>query len=108
MIDNLANILLDFPGEPNHIQCLAHIINLVVKINLRQFDVCKKKEKRNLNIPNVESQATNYPMNGKDNVTVLRDPHDDEDHLVRELYKEEKEMRPMRRMRQTTKTMKRS
>ena len=48
MIDSLANILLDFPGEPNHIQCLAHIINLVVKINLRQFDVCKKKREEKL------------------------------------------------------------
>ena len=55
MIDSLAKIVLDFPGESNHAHCLAHIANLVVKIILHQFDVSKKKGKNNApknNAPN--------------------------------------------------------
>ena len=60
MIENLAKIILDFPGEANCAQCLAHIMNLVVKIILRQFDMSKKKGKKdgpnNSNSDNVEDE----------------------------------------------------
>ena len=38
MVDELANRLENFAGRANHIRCFAHIINLVVKAILREFD----------------------------------------------------------------------
>ena len=45
MVENLAKLVVDFPGDANRARCLAHIVNLVVKIILRQFDISKKKKK---------------------------------------------------------------
>ncbi|KAL4264915.1 Zinc finger BED domain-containing [Pleurotus pulmonarius] len=38
MIEELAKIVLQFKGEKNRVRCFAHIINLVAKSLLRQFD----------------------------------------------------------------------
>lgn len=38
MIDALVNLINHFPGHKNRVRCFAHIVNLVVKIILRQFD----------------------------------------------------------------------
>lgn len=46
MMASLTNELDTFPGAVHHVWCLAHIINLVVKIILKQFDIQKKKKKR--------------------------------------------------------------
>ena len=46
MVENLAKLVVDFPGDANCARCLAHIVNLVFKIILRQFNISKKKEKR--------------------------------------------------------------
>lgn len=43
MIEELMDLLPDFPGALNRTRCFAHIINLVAKSLLRQFDVPKKK-----------------------------------------------------------------
>ena len=59
MIDSLSTIMADYPGEANRSRCLAHIVNLVVKIILRQFDVSKKKGKQNE--PDVTSNGQNWP-----------------------------------------------
>jgi hypothetical protein len=45
MIAQLSNQLENFPGEAKRTRCFAHIINLVVKCILKQFDVPKKKKK---------------------------------------------------------------
>ena len=44
MVENLAKLVVDFLRDTNRAQCLAHIVNLVVKIILRQFDISKKKK----------------------------------------------------------------
>src|SRR6266704_2801169 len=41
MIDALAEIVVAFPGAANRTRCFTHILNLVVKVILRQFDVPK-------------------------------------------------------------------
>jgi hypothetical protein len=41
MIDALAELLVAFPGSANRTRCFAHVLNLVVKVILRQFDVPK-------------------------------------------------------------------
>ena len=41
MIDALADLVVAFPGAANRTRCFTHILNLVVKAMLRQFDVPK-------------------------------------------------------------------
>lgn len=39
MINELANLLENFPGPANQTRCFAHVLNLVVKSIIRQFDL---------------------------------------------------------------------
>jgi hypothetical protein len=43
MIDHLAEILDTFPGSANRTRCFTHILNLVAKCIMRQFDSPKAK-----------------------------------------------------------------
>jgi hypothetical protein len=43
MIDALGDLIVAFPGAANRTRCFTHILNLVVKVILRQFDVPKAK-----------------------------------------------------------------
>lgn len=45
MIDELANLLPNFPGPANQTRCFLHVLNLVVKSILHQFDVPTSKKK---------------------------------------------------------------
>jgi hypothetical protein len=47
MIAHLAEKLNAFPGKPNRTPCFAHILNLVAKCVMKQFDALKKKKKDN-------------------------------------------------------------
>ncbi|PIL36561.1 hypothetical protein GSI_00250 [Ganoderma sinense ZZ0214-1] len=38
MIEKLVDLLPDFPGEVNHVRCFAHVLNLVAKSLIKQFD----------------------------------------------------------------------
>lgn len=38
MIDHLAELLTEFPGEANRTRCFTHILNLVARCIMRQFD----------------------------------------------------------------------
>ena len=44
MIAHLSEKLDSFPGEPNRTRCFAHILNLVAKCVMKQFDAPKKKK----------------------------------------------------------------
>src|SRR6266567_1425672 len=44
MIAELANLLDDFPGPANQTRCFTHVLNLVVKSIIRQFDLPKSKD----------------------------------------------------------------
>jgi hypothetical protein len=44
MIDHLATILEAFLGTANRTRCFTHILNLVAKCIMRQFDIPKKQE----------------------------------------------------------------
>jgi hypothetical protein len=41
MIEELANLLEDFPRAANQTRCFLHILNLVVKSIIKQFDLPK-------------------------------------------------------------------
>jgi hypothetical protein len=45
MIEELANLLDNFPGTANQTCCFTHILNLVVKSILAQFELPKGKSK---------------------------------------------------------------
>ena len=45
MIESLGVLIDDFSGASNQTQCFLHILNLVVKSILKQFDLLKSKEK---------------------------------------------------------------
>jgi len=38
MVDKLADKVESFTGDASHVRCFAHVINLVVKSILAQFD----------------------------------------------------------------------
>ena len=49
MIDELSAVLDNFPGATNHTRCFTHILNLVAKSILQQFDVPKVKRHETVN-----------------------------------------------------------
>ena len=79
MVEALATIMSHFSGEANRARCLAHIVNLVAKIILRQFDMPKKKNKNKKDLP-------------EDKMAVDEDDDDQEEINEEMLYKEEREM----------------
>jgi hypothetical protein len=42
MVEHLSTLVDNFPGAPNQTRCFIHILNLVAKSVLRQFNVAKK------------------------------------------------------------------
>ena len=85
MVENLAKLVVDFPRDANHARCLAHVVNLVVKIILCQFDISKKK--KNSDVP-----KDNPKKEGSSDDEEKEMSERDVDELVRGLDKEEKEM----------------
>ncbi|EPS96717.1 hypothetical protein FOMPIDRAFT_1102388, partial [Fomitopsis schrenkii] len=45
MIDELQKLVKSFPGQKMRSRCFLHIVNLVAKALLRQFEPKKKKKK---------------------------------------------------------------
>ena len=90
MIESLADIMSDFAGEANRARCLAHIVNLVVKIILHQFDIPKKKAKKDL--PMANNLESNGPDMASGNDHDVDEAEEEFEELARVLDKEEKEM----------------
>jgi hypothetical protein len=44
MIDELEDLVATFPGKPGRTRCFVHIINLIAKSVIKQFDVPKAKK----------------------------------------------------------------
>jgi len=70
MIEELANLLDDFPGPANQTWCFTHVLNLVVKSIIREFDSPKSKNDKNIN------EATNELLSLAGNIEF--DEEDDE------------------------------
>ena len=47
MVTELADLLEDFPGPANQTRCFTHVLNLVVKSIICQFDLLNSKGGRN-------------------------------------------------------------
>ena len=46
MVKKLGELIDDFPGAANQTRCFLHILNLVVKSILKQFDLPESKKKK--------------------------------------------------------------
>jgi hypothetical protein len=49
MVDHVSNLIEAFPGSANRTRCFAHILNLVAKCIMRQFDLPAGKKDLDLN-----------------------------------------------------------
>ena len=85
MITSIAKIITHFPGAANRARCTAHIVNLVSKIILRQFDATKKtngrkKTSENANEPKTGTEATE--LDDEDDITSLAEGLEREEQEV--------------------------
>ena len=76
MIEELANRLDDFPGPANQTRCFTHVLNLVVKSIIRQFDSPNSKNDKHLN------EATNEMLSFAGNIELEGEEGRDEDDNV--------------------------
>ena len=73
MIDALAELLPAFPGGVNRTRCFTHILNLIVKVILCQFDGAKEKTNEKL------KGASHYLDDLVGDIEVLEGDDDDLD-----------------------------
>ena len=74
MIEHLATIIETFPSTANQTRCFAHILNLVAKCVLRQFEALKKGKAVN----DKELAAVVDEINGDKDEVLSDDEGDDE------------------------------
>ena len=91
MINSLTKIISHFPGAANRARCTAHIVNLVTKIILRQFDARKKTKGPKKKSENANDNNANDELNNKE-VTELVDNKEDITSLAEGLDREEQEV----------------
>jgi hypothetical protein len=78
MIDKLVDLLASFPGKANQTRCFLHIISLVAKSVIRQFDVAKGKAGEALDEAEEELHALAEGIDLKD-LETQREREDDDD-----------------------------
>ena len=92
MIESLTNIISHFPGAANRARCTAHIVNLVSKIILQQFDARKKtkgpkkkseKADNKINSTNTNNESTNNAeLENENDLSTFADDLDREEQDV--------------------------
>ena len=79
MIDKLMDMLPNFLEQANHSRCFLHIINLIAKMLLRQFDVPKKDAESVLDDAERELLKLAAGINMEEMVTVAEAGAGDKD-----------------------------
>ena len=80
MINRLATTLETFPGSANQTRCFAHILNLVAKCIMKQFDAPKKPEQRGENSEgDIEAELEPNHDDLEDGLGGLDDDQDEEE-----------------------------
>ena len=59
IVKHLANLVENFPGVTNQTRCFTHILNLVAKSVLHQFDVAKKAANDSPDLDNTSDALAN-------------------------------------------------
>jgi hypothetical protein len=80
MIEHLATLIETFPGAANQTRCFAHVLNLVAKSVLRQFEVPKANGKNVLCEAARELAAVSDELGDADE--VFENGNDDGDDVV--------------------------
>ena len=83
MVEHLATLIDTFPGAPNQTRCFAHILNLVAKSILRQFEGPKGRKDLTHALETVV-QEMNGDNEGEDELEDVDDDvvDNDEDGLL--------------------------
>jgi hypothetical protein len=79
MIEHLSTLVENFPSAANQTRCFTHILNLVAKSILRQFEPRKKTgegEEEDVNDATKALAALAQELELEDNVEVADDPED--------------------------------
>ena len=102
MIEELAILIDDFPGAANQTRCFLHVLNLVVKSIIKQFDLpaSKKTSDNEDDDENYMVEATNEllklarEIEREEEITASRDDEEDatEDDNVEGWVDEREEM----------------
>jgi len=79
MIAELANLLDDFPGPENQTRCFTHILNLVVKSVICQFDLPKSKGDKILDDAAKELLSLAGNIKFEENELAQRDANEEEE-----------------------------
>lgn len=97
MISELANLVEEFPGSANQIRCFLHILNLVVKSIIRQFDLPKAQADDILNEAKAELRnlAGNLELEEMDSQQESGTDEELEDDSVEGWVDEREEMTAM-------------
>jgi hypothetical protein len=110
MIEELEVLVPAFPGEANRTRCFAHIINLVAKSVLQQYDIPKAKSGENVDkstrellalAGNLEFEEESYQGEDDegeedDDVEGLKDEREDLSQTERQALDED--VHPVRRV----------
>jgi len=111
MIDELRDLLSSFPGGANRTRCFAHIINLIAKTIIRQFDIPKAKEGELVDVAMAELHALAADMDAEELLTQASHSYDggDDDDVegwrdeqsrlsTSDLKELEEDLQPIRKM----------
>lgn len=79
MIYALAELVVAFPGAANRTRCFTHILNLVVKVILRQFDLPKAKADEALDVASQVLVDLAGDIEMEEAAMDQRDDEDDDD-----------------------------
>jgi hypothetical protein len=79
MIDALAGLVVAFPGATNRTRCFTHILNLVVKVILRQFDTPKARADEALDAASLALVDLAGDIEAEEAVMDERDDGEDDD-----------------------------
>ena len=69
MIAELADLLDNFPGEANQTKCFTHILNLVARSIIRQFDIAKAQANEMLDDATKELAALAVDLDIKEQIS---------------------------------------
>ena len=78
MVKELEKTLVNFPGEASRTRCFCHIINLVAKSVITQFDAPNKKQAINVLANLAEEIEVEEEMQQIEDMQENKDTDDDE------------------------------
>ena len=94
MVDELRDRISDFPGKAMRVRCFAHVVNLIVKTILKQFDVPDKKKDEIVSeaLGELKGMGTDLEDDETDDLSMHNDGEDDNDDNVDGWMDEREEM----------------